>query len=128
MFAGNTTQYNWVASTDKYSGTVETIRGYLFGGKENCDTDEFEYTYSDFIHKIDGVAYLNMGITQEKESYDVSENTPLEKVLSVSALTKSYHAWSIKSCGESCTHAFAPDDLTGDGVYTYLDFIEGRKK
>ena len=129
VFSGTTKQYNWFASTDKYSGTVETIRGYLFDGKNNCSSGEFEYEYSAFIHTIGGVAYVDMGITQEKESYSITETTNLEKVLEVKNILKgvTYMAWSTPSCGASCSHDLNPADTNGDGNYSYLDFIAARK-
>lgn len=130
-FSGDTRQYNWVTKSDgsTYSGQVKTIIDKLFSGDTDCETGTTTYDYPEFIHTVDGSDYINMGIAKEKNTSDWTVNAytgtyagTLNKVLS----TSSFAVYSYE-CYDGCVHKLNPDDLTGDGVYTYLDFIAGRK-
>ena len=143
---GTLDQYCWLGKDESYSGNVETIRSTIFD--QSCN----EYTYKNYLHTIGDKLYVNMGIAQQQPSI-LDGGTTYEPTISASAqgyagtMSKALQSstlvkvqlWtydcdtSNDALNSNCTHALNPEDLTGedgvkDGVYDYLDFIEGKKK
>ena len=136
-FSGDTRQYNWVTKSDgsSFSGQVKTVINTIFATIGGCGEDKDDYKYAQWIHNIGGTDYVNMGIAKEKNTSNWTVN-PFEGAyagtLSQVEKTSSFAIWSYE-CNAGCVHTLSPDDLTGedgvkDGVYNYLDFIQGKRK
>ncbi|MBR5137093.1 MAG: type II secretion system protein [Clostridia bacterium] len=141
VLKGKTEQYNWLSENDKYSSkTVSTVIDYLFKTNKDCDGN-VTFEYDEFIHVINNVNYVNMGVAQEKRgktvTVDASQITSTyvnayDKVveqdgtaIAGSYLTSGAAIWSCKG-STACSHALNPADLTNDGIYNYLDFLKSR--
>ena len=129
-FSGDTRQYNWVTESDKntFGGQVKTVINTLFATIGGCGDDKDDYKYSKWIHNIDGVDYVNMGIAKEKNTSDWTVNAyngTYAGALTEVEKKSSFAVWSYE-CYSGCLHELSPADQNGDGVYNYLDFIAER--
>ena len=130
VFAGNTTQYNWMYEDGDYGSQANSVVGALFAGS-GCGDDK-TYDYSRFFHNIGGTDYANAGLAFEK-SVDKTTITMDSSYTGISycanADRASYSGWyviSYLSCGDSCSHNLIPD-ANGDGSYTIDDFLYSKQ-